>query len=418
VALPCGIALCAPFVFQASTIRPRAKQKPARKRAIVAGTGGSGHSAPEVAGGARGDRSRLPWFRLILIAILVLTVPGLRARRIKGFSATPPVGEALAEFGECQGLLLAWDNDLTEPQYRVLTDIVRHARNRLEVCLLVADESQKHSAATTLRQAGVSPAHVSFVVVPLRKTWARDFGPVFVKAADGRHEMLDFVYSPTTLPHLNAEDRVPQGLASALAMPVTEVPLALDGGNLLSNGQGLLVTSEATLKDNPRRTKEEVSQTLRHYVGAQQVVFLEPLYLERTGHVDVFCTFTSPDTVLVGRYEDHEDEVNAAILDRNAQRLAKVRTPHGPLRVERITMPRRGPNKRFWSYTNVVYANGLVLVPVYPELPAQLNEAALATFRRLLPTWEVVGIDATPLMELDGALHCATANLYRLGPEK
>jgi len=94
--------------------------------------------------------------------------------------------------------------------------------------------------------------------------------------------------------------------------------------------------------------------------------------------------------------------------------LSQVRTRKGPLRVVRIPMPPHCNN--IWrTYTNVVYANGVVLVPIYPSLDHAGRRRAFEIFSKELPTWKVVGVDATDIIEMDGALHCMTMNLGAIG---
>ena len=65
----------------------------------------------------------------------------------------------------------------------------------------------------------------------------------------------------------------------------------------------------------------------------------------------------------------------------------------------------------YWrTYTNIVFANGVVLVPVYPDYCPDLDEEALAIYRRLLPDRQVVGIDCSGLIKMNGALRCITMN--------
>ena len=77
-------------------------------------------------------------------------------------------------------------------------------------------------------------------------------------------------------------------------------------------------------------------------------------------------------TVVVGEYPASVDPVNSEILDRNAQQFASLRPAGGPLKVVRIGMPPRFslvPGHAPWpTYTNVVYANGVLLLPVCPGL--------------------------------------------------
>ena len=96
--------------------------------------------------------------------------------------------------------------------------------------------------------------------------------------------------------------------------------------------------------------------------------------------------------------------------NRNAQRLEGLPTPHGPLRVIRIPMP---PHKdgNWRTYTNVVFANGALLVPVYRGVDRAGREKALELFARLLPGWQVIGIDCTTLIQGGGALRCISTGV-------
>lgn len=183
-------------------------------------------------------------------------------------------------------------------------------------------------------------------------------------------------------------------------------------GNVLSNGRGLGLTTADTMTLNRRvgRSERSVRAVLKQYLGFDQLVVLEPLSGEPTGHVDMFATFVSAKTVVVGAFDPSRDPVNAKILNRNAARLADVRTSMGALRVVRIPMPRRG--RTVWpTYTNVLFADGLLLIPSYKGLP-QINEkAAIEVYRRELPDWMLATIDCQTLIRSGGALHCISLNV-------
>jgi agmatine deiminase len=134
---------------------------------------------------------------------------------------------------------------------------------------------------------------------------------------------------------------------------------------------------------------------------------LEPLEHEPTGHVDVFACFTGPDTIVVGQYAAAVDPANAGVLDRNAAILSKVGDGAARLRVVRMAMPGAGDGV-CRSYTNAVFANGVVLVPSFGSADAKADQEALDTYRRLLPGRKVVGIDANRIVRREGALRCIT----------
>jgi agmatine/peptidylarginine deiminase len=154
----------------------------------------------------------------------------------------------------------------------------------------------------------------------------------------------------------------------------------------------------------------DVGYLLNRYYGFEQAIALEALAGEETAHVDLFAAFTTADTVVVGQYDPDVDRKNAELLDRNAERLGSITTSVGRLKVERIPMPTNAGG--VWrSYTNVIFANGTLLVPVYNDVKDPGREQALETYARLLPGWEIKTIDATRLIRNRGALRCVSVNV-------
>lgn len=249
--------------------------------------------------------------------------------------------------------------------------------------------------------------------VPHDTIWVRDYGPTIVRRRDGSSLVLDSAYG---FGDRADDDAVPSRLASFLGAPVEGLPFVMEGGNTVQNGEGLFLMTTRLLEDNADLGLDETAlrALLRVRLGCRDLVLLDQLEGEETGHADMFVTFTSADTVVVGAYDPAVDPGNAAILDRNAARLSRVETPRGPLNVVRIPMP---PNDDgVWrTYVNVVYANGTLLVPAYPEKDPEGLQTALAAFGSLLPSWDVVPIDAEDIVSLGGALHCVTLNLPSLG---
>ena len=60
---------------------------------------------------------------------------------------------------------------------------------------------------------------------------------------------------------------------------------------------------------NPGLTKDEIDQRLRDYLGAEKVIWLPyGVYLDETnGHVDNFCRFVKPGTVMLTWTDDATD---------------------------------------------------------------------------------------------------------------
>ena len=345
-----------------------------------------------------------------LVAALLWTGWALRFEEEQSIERVLP-----GEFEHHDLLVVAWPTDSTADKLRlahrqVVDDIVSAVQDDIQVAVLTTDDQHRKDAASFLLASESPENRLRFLQAPSESIWVRDYGPLVAKSFNGGYEVVNTVH-----PHPILDD-VPLALRGQLGLPSIDAPIVMEnGGDLLSNGAGLCVTTERLVIINGRG-RSHVTELLREYMGAEQVVYLENMIGEVTGHVDVFVTFTAPDTVVVGQYARTFDPKNAAILDRNARRLAKVRTARGPLKVYRIVMPRRF-NSRWPTFTNVVYANGVLLLPTYGTRYREHTTQASALYRKLLPKWKIVGVDCSDLIEGDGALHCVTMNVYRIASQ-
>jgi agmatine deiminase len=256
------------------------------------------------------------------------------------------------EFERQEALLISCQELLYEiPE--MFIEIVRHTAGRIAIIALVSNEAEYSLAKSLLRNLRVRTSHVRFAIVPHDTMWTRDYGPIVVYHEEKGPIILDANYDPER-PN---DDRVPEVLADMFALPLVRVPLIVDGGNLLSNGEGVAVLSDKMLDDNIALGFSEttVVEIMRYLYGFRQIITLESLRGEETGHVDMFAAFTSSDTIVVGAYDPKHDQENATILDRNATRLAEVKMDDNGkrLRVVRIPMPPHSDDT--WrTYTNVL----------------------------------------------------------------
>lgn len=306
---------------------------------------------------------------------------------------------------ERQSALILGCNELLPYHPQALVQIVSALIERIPLLGVVDSEEQRRHLLALLCDWGV-PAHLLHVVsLPVKGMWVRDYGPFFTRNQDGSVMILDAAYLEADRPE---DDEVPSELAALLRLPVERVPLLIEGGNLLSNGRGLCITTSTLFKRNEARGARaaDVQAGLRRHYGFTQIVSLRPLVTEPTGHVDMFAAFVSADTIVVGEYDARIDPVNADVLNANAQTLANVEVEPGKrLNVVRIPMPsNRGGVWR--THTNAIFANGTLLMPIYPGADGGSRQQAMDTFRSLLPGWDIEGIDANSIIQNRGALRC------------
>lgn len=350
--------------------------------------------------GLSSDTIRL-WRHRCACMVLVLLVA---AAGFHVWDQNRVLGVLPGEFEDHEAMMVAWDPRPDSPHRSLLLSLLQRMTAKMDTVVLLQEGSDEELVAQVLRAKGIDERRVEFASIPSASVWTRDFSPRVVRGEDGRLRAIGAAYRGGT----RTLDSLP-----AIQMPVRMMPLEMEGGNLLSNGQGLVVSTERIIHQNQRKgmSEEDVRRHLKRNFGARQLLILEQLMGEPTGHVDMFLAFTDPQTVVVGQYDPERHPENASILNRNAARLSQVTTPLGPLRVVRLPMPE--PTEGRWpTYTNVVFMNGTLLVPTYEGCDPTLHQQAVRTYQRLLPTWSIESLDATSLIHEAGSLHCATMNLY------
>ena len=237
-------------------------------------------------------------------------------------------------------------------------------------------------------------------------------------------QTLDFYY----VGERPKDDRLPKEWCRASGCKYIEAPWTIQGGNLISNGEGLALTTQRIFEDNQitfpsptpgvnveeERRRTVIEPIVRH-CNLSELVVLEPLMHEPTQHVDMFSTFLSAHQVLVAEVDPRSDPMNAAILNRNARRLPSVRVGSRPLAVHRIQIPVR--KRRSWStYSNAIIAGKLVLIPIFETDSRRLIEDAIAVYQRLLPTHLIDTIDLFTMKQLQGELHCLSLHVPEFVP--
>jgi agmatine/peptidylarginine deiminase len=322
-------------------------------------------------------------------------------------------GRVRGEF-EHQAALILGVNEMVQFHPETLAKIVDAIHDKIKIIGVVANDEQRSKTISLLKSHGLPESSIDFFLWPVEAMWVRDYAPFFVV---GNHTtVVDFTYPE---PNRDLEDNFTVAFAATFRLHYDHCRLTLEGGNLTSNGEGICVsTTKIALRNEARGyDAQQIGGLLSRHFHFTRWVHLKPLEEEPTGHVDMFMTLAATNKAVVGFYRTDDDRLNAQVLDENAGVLKGEPTKNGPMEVFRVPMPsHRDGNWR--TYTNVIYANGVVLVPQYPETDPELDKVALQVFRDVLPDWKVVGIDCSKLITKRGALHCISRNVPSLGDGK
>lgn len=256
---------------------------------------------------------------------------------------------------------------------------------------------------------------VEILPLALDDSWLRDTGPGFLLDGRGRAAGVQWQFNGwggRLQPHA-ADAALAGSLLRHLNLPAFEAPLVLEGGAVLCDGEGTLITTEQCLLNpnrNPNLDRRQIEELLKDYLGVSTVIWLAEGYQddETDGHADEIACFVRPGVVLALTTDDPGDG-NFASFHDNLDRLQHARDAQGrELEVIPIRQPARRDQRGrrlTLSYTNLYIANDGVIIPGFHD-PA--DSEAFRTLRRLFPGRAVVQIPVDDLVVGGGGIHCIT----------
>jgi agmatine deiminase len=263
---------------------------------------------------------------------------------------------------------------------------------------------------------------VTVLPVALDDAWLRDSGPTFT-LEDGWLSAVHWRFNAWGDAGFS-EFADEQHLGGWVARQAGVVPdriaasaMVNEGGGLHVDGEGTVLLTETVQLDpgrNPGWTREQVEHEVHARLGTAHAIWL-PRGLTRDyerfgtrGHVDIVTCFVRPGTLVAHVQPDpaHPDHAVSREL------LEFLRSPHDAAgrRLEVIELPAPtvlddGTGWVDYSYVNHYVCNGAVIACAFDDPRDDLAAELLA---ECYPDREVVLVDARPLFECGGGIHCIT----------
>jgi agmatine deiminase len=339
-------------------------------------------------------------------------------------SATQPTGFSMPpEWGRHERTWMEFPPDNTtfgdDPdgelgRYRRAWAAVTNAIARFEPVSLICDIGD-----ATAARALVDPS-VTIHETPIDECWFRDSGPTFVTHPDGRLGAVNWRFNgwgQQEFCRWEDEQHVGAFAARLTTAEVFTSSMVNEGGGIHVDGEGtVLVTSTVQLDPyrNPEWSAEQVEAELTGFLGIDKVIWL-PRGLTKDykrygtrGHIDMFAAWVRPGLVAAHVQPDrtHPDyEVcneNVAILRASTDACGRQ------LEVVEVQAPvttHADGDIVDWSYINHYVCNGAVILCSFDD---PRDEQAAATLSRLYPGREVVLVEARPIFQCGGGIHCIT----------
>lgn len=305
---------------------------------------------------------------------------------INHISTYPPSGDIRnpGEWEPSQGVIIRWPLGIP-------VSLIAEMSEDLVVTTIVASSYEQSSAMSTYSSGGVNMANTDWLFASTNSIWTRDYGPWFIIDGNDSLAIVDHIYNrPRPL-----DDQIPWTLGTAWNLDVYGMDLEATGGNHMSDGLGVSMSTELIYDENPSLSEFEVDSIIMAYLGNSFTVLD---YIEYSGihHIDCWAKFLNPTTILVKDVPTSSS--SHALLDARAEFLSNQISSWGqPYTIVRIYCPTGT------AYTNSIILNNKVFVPIFND---SFDDSALQTYENAMPGYEVHGY--TGGWYDDDAIHCRT----------
>lgn len=326
------------------------------------------------------------------------------------------------EGNEQERLWLAWpssgytlgETETEADEARATWAAVANAASDFQHVTVVVDPSD-----TAIAKKHLS-SQIALLAAPLNDAWMRDIGPSFVLDENGKLGAVNFVFNgwgAQDWAEWDKDQHIGRIVAEAAGAELINSEMVNEGGGIQVDGTGRVVLTETVQLDphrNPGFTKAQVEAELARTIGTTSALWL-PRGLHRDhdtfgtrGHSDILAAFTTPEVLLMHRQDStsHPDHVIAQ-ANRLAAEKYRDDTSAG-FEIIDLPAPSTLKDAEGWvdySYINHVVINGAVLACSFGD-PA--DDKALGVLQDVYPGREIIGIDARPLFERGGGIHCIT----------
>jgi len=309
----------------------------------------------------------------------------------KGFIGTSPPPEPVrmpAEFEPMQGVLIRYP-------FGISYQIIAEMSEDVEVVTVVANNNEKNTVISQYQSNGVNLDNCDFLIAASDSYWTRDYGPWFIINGDDEQGIVDMIYNR---PRPN-DDAIPAKYGSWKGIPVYNMALEHAGGNYMTDGQGIAVSTNLVWSENSGYSHSQINQIMQDYCGIDTYHVVPDALGEYIKHIDCWAKYLSPDTIMiieVSPSHSNYDEIEDAV-DYFESQFSCYGTQYNVVRVyTHLSEP----------YINSLILNEKVLVPI---TGSQWDDEAIESYQNALPGYEVLGFHGS--WQSTDALHCRTMGI-------
>ncbi len=348
---------------------------------------------------------------------------------------------------------VATNSDYAKVFAKLANAIQKHA----QVWINVWAEDDTTTIKDFMQQRGTPLTNYLFFINPGNSFWYRDCGPVaFYYGENDDIGFMDFEYYGNR----PLDNDIPIKIAQELNIPVYTSTIEYEGGNILLDGLGTLITTSAVYETNQDNvglvyldssspygfwqqsktplTTQQVDDSLRYLLNLSNLVVLPALqYDGGTGHIDLYCDMWKETGFVVSQYpQSLSSWTDYQRVATNLDSLLKMKNYFGNnYFVSRIPLPARNNgswyssesnyNSRYTrSFSNHTFVNDAIIQPVFYDTTLTGsnvgdktgNLEALEIMKQSYPGYYFEEIDVRSFDGSGGALHCITKQIPAENP--
>jgi agmatine deiminase len=299
--------------------------------------------------------------------------------------ATPPPPDGTrnpAEFETMTGVFIRWP--LGVP-YNFIVPLSNQTKVWV-ICL----SSEQTTVTNAFTAQGVNMSNVGFVLAPTNSIWVRDYGPWFLMLPDGSSGIFNFTYNRPR----PDDDNFPNVLGTAWSLPVYTSDIVHAGGNYMSSGLGISMSTDMVIDENGGN-EDWVDSQIDLYCGVNSYFTPPDPQQSYINHIDCWAKMLSPTRILVLQVSPGNPDY--AALEAIADLLETMQNPYGTnWQVYRVY------SSGTEGYTNSIIVNNRIYVPTWNTA----NDApAIAAYQAAVPGYDIYGVYYSGWLNTD-AIHC------------
>lgn len=365
--------------------------------------------------------------------------------------------------------------------------LIKGLANELHVTVLVEGGTDEDSLKRIFKKGRYNLKNIKIeAFYALGSTGlCRDYGPIIAKGFLGERKIVRFGwgaggydFNQPGEAYRKKTDKVRDPyyakMGKLLKMEIVSSPLAIEGGEIETNGEGTILLVESfTKRRNPKIAAPVFDSLLNEIYGKSKIIWLKEGAVEDPGpggnhiagntygigmggHIDEFARFVNSNTIFLAfpdTVEASKDSIKKKMLDRmntnysilassapagNQQfNIVKIPVPdviplqfyidtfkkNYPILIEALLKEckeiRHGGSIKYIpavSYLNFVAANNLVLIPKYwrrgfPASCKRKDRVVKKIFRQYYPGKKIIQVDVWGLNFGAGGMHCWTQQI-------